>query len=421
MAVGSSNRALELLAEATSVGLVAPAADNANPTAVRALLEQAAKGMPAKAIPHASDESLVALNVSIETARRDYVELAERLKQVKAFELQSLGFADAAQEQLHRLKAVDLFPDEIAPCPLCGADSDASGELSKLRASMSALRDDLNLVESHAPHLRGHAEQLEGRIEAARDRVMALRAQVKAQTQALDDAQADLEVRARASRIAGRISLYLESVQELEPGSALKAEMAVLDTRLAALQSLLDDDALEERIRSALNRVGARMTKYAEELKLEFAGAPYRLDLDALTVVADAPSRPIPMDRMGSAENWLGCHLAAFLALHVHFIENKRPVPGFLAIDQPSQVYFPSAIDYKSLNGSVESLAEADIDVGAVARMFRVLGAVCESLHPQLQIIVTEHANLPFDWFQEMLVEPPWHDGRALIPQDWLS
>ena len=127
------------------------------------------------------------------------------------------------------------------------------------------------------------------------------------------------------------------------------------------------------------------------------------------------------MERMGSGENWLGCHLIALLALHKHFIENYRPVPGFLVIDQPSQVYFPSTTSYRSLDGTTASFDKSDADVDAVARMFLLLKQACDELAPRFQVILTEHANLPEPWFQEMLVEPPWRDGCALMPLDWHS
>jgi Protein of unknown function (DUF3732) len=33
------------------------------------------------------------------------------------------------------------------------------------------------------------------------------------------------------------------------------------------------------------------------------------------------------------------------LALHRYFRQNQRPVPGFLILDQPTQVYFPADKD----------------------------------------------------------------------------
>ncbi len=43
--------------------------------------------------------------------------------------------------------------------------------------------------------------------------------------------------------------------------------------------------------------------------------------------------------------------------------------------------------------------------------------------NPQLlvgfQLIVTEHANLRDQWFQDSLVEQPWTKPPALVPEDW--
>lgn len=163
------------------------------------------------------------------------------------------------------------------------------------------------------------------------------------------------------------------------------------------------------------------MTQWAQVLQLEHTGAPYRLDDTHLTVVADTPERPIVMDRMGSAENWLGCHLITLLALHQHFIRRTRPVPNFLFLDQPSQVYFPSEESYKAMEGETDDLEEAGGDVLAVRRMFNFLFDTLDALAPKMQVIVTEHANLPDARFQEALVEKPWRGGLALIPADWLA
>jgi hypothetical protein len=163
------------------------------------------------------------------------------------------------------------------------------------------------------------------------------------------------------------------------------------------------------------------MTGFAGLLDLEHRGSPYRIDIKRVTVVADTIDRPIPMSRMGSAENWLGCHLIALAALHEHFVQRKRPVPNFLVLDQPSQVYFPSAQVYKALSGTVAETTSADADTAAVERMFNFLFDLCESLAPNFQVIVTEHANLPDVRFERALVEEPWTGERALVPSEWIS
>jgi hypothetical protein len=119
------------------------------------------------------------------------------------------------------------------------------------------------------------------------------------------------------------------------------------------------------------------------------------------------------MDRMGSGANWVGCHLIALLALHSWFVRNSRPVPRFLFLDQPSQVYFPAERD---IEGSMAVLE--DKDRLAVIRMFELMRDIVQELYPGLQIILTEHAEVAEEWYQDAVVER-WRNGAALVPADW--
>ena len=82
-----------------------------------------------------------------------------------------------------------------------------------------------------------------------------------------------------------------------------------------------------ERLDSILNLVGTQMSEWATKLTLEYSKLPLRIDLGRLNVVTDTPDGPVPMDRMGGGENWVGYHLLAHLALHRWFVQHKRPVP----------------------------------------------------------------------------------------------
>ena len=121
------------------------------------------------------------------------------------------------------------------------------------------------------------------------------------------------------------------------------------------------------------------------------------------------------MDRMGSGANWLGCHLIAHLALHTWFVRKDRPVPRFLFLDQPSQVYFPAERD---VGGSMAVLE--DEDRLAVLRIFELIRDVVAVLDGGFQVIVTEHADPTEDWYQASVVER-WRNGAALIPSEWLN
>jgi len=128
------------------------------------------------------------------------------------------------------------------------------------------------------------------------------------------------------------------------------------------------------------------------------------------------------MSEIGGGANYLKFHLITLLSLHKHFIQQNQPIPGFIVLDQPSQVFFPSREDYEAIqNSSPEASQFRDGEIAAAERMFNFLFDVCEQLNPDLQIIILEHAYFA-PRFQDALVNnEDWFGGRALIPQSWID
>jgi hypothetical protein len=197
--------------------------------------------------------------------------------------------------------------------------------------------------------------------------------------------------------------------------TALLSKAERLRRQCAALEEELSADTVRERLDSIVSLLGERMTTWARQLELEHSASPLRLDLKKLTVVADTRQGPVAMDRMGSGENWVGYHLIAHLALHDWFTMQMRPVPRFLLLDQPSQVYFPQEKDLDE-TGAVKN----DDDRRALMRMFTVVFEVVKALAPEFQVIITEHADLADADYQKSVVER-WRGGLKLVPDDWAS
>ena len=149
------------------------------------------------------------------------------------------------------------------------------------------------------------------------------------------------------------------------------------------------------------------MTRWASSLKLEHSGSPYRLDLNKVTVVVDTLSRPIPLRQLGSGSNWVGIHLITYFALQSYFINAKRPVPSFLFLDQPSQVYFPTELDTRQ------------IDKNAVDAIYKFIIDRTNELNGKLQVIVVDHASLINESFRSLICENWWLDDQNLVPTDW--
>jgi hypothetical protein len=413
--------AAALISEARDVGILAA---DASPTTWEEAVEFLRAGTNAS-----PEEQLVRYEQSIDQAELgrlngERARLREQLQR-QQHELEAMrslladegGFAREAGEQVSRLSSLNIFAvaDEEPGCPLCEQPTPSVPKPEQLQAEMQRAASQLGTVAKHTPGLEALILEQETKLGETRRLLRENRSSLEAIRQADDRLQALRDASARRAHVLGRISLFLETLPQIADTSELRSEIEELGAEIAQLEEELSDDKIQARLDSILSVIGKRLTEWSERLELEHRGNPFRLDLRKLQVVADADLGPIPMDRMGSGANWLGCHLIAHLALHSWFVRKDRPVPRFLFLDQPSQVYFPAEQD---VGGSMAVLE--DEDRLAVLRIFELIRDVVEALDGGFQVIVTEHADPTEDWFQAAVVER-WRNGAALIPLDWLN
>jgi hypothetical protein len=427
-----SNRLIQaqtLLAEARSVGLVAATEEITEQTALLDILRPITTWSPTTGTIEAGDE-LSEAQRALRQAENEFASKQSEIREVESFLQHAQGYRGEAEQQRLRLETIGLIRNngngtDNTICPVCTSPiNDPPPSVLAMSRALNQLQGNLQSVSREEPRLQEHLSGLRAELEDRRLRVQEMRATVNALIEQHDAMRRLQDTNVRAAMVVGRIQMYLENVNATDETAPLQRALDAAEHRVEELEAELDAEEVQELKESMLRVISQQMTEWAQVLQLEHAGSPYRLDEKRLTVVADTPERPIGMERMGSAENWLGCHLITLLALHQHFIRRTRPVPNFLFLDQPSQVYFPSEDSYKAYNaleGEITNLEELGADVLAVQRMFDFLFDTVEKLDGQFQIIVTEHANLPNERFQRALVEPPWRGRLALIPADWLE
>jgi hypothetical protein len=128
---------------------------------------------------------------------------------------------------------------------------------------------------------------------------------------------------------------------------------------------------------------------------------------------------------IGSGQNWVGYHVTGLLSLHEHFMSSSsNPVPRFLVIDQPSQVYFPEA--WPSMEQSPNGRTNIDYssDIAGVHRIFSALSHFMDAVIGQFQVIVTEHAgSITWEGLPHVHLVGNWRKGHDefLIPASWLK
>lgn len=297
-------------------------------------------------------------------------------------------------------------------CPLCDQElSRADETVADLQALLISL--DIRLTKSRGSLAR-RGQLVEELVRMRRRSVDDLR-QNAADLDAVANRSREIaEGKQRREQVAflrGRVS------QELQRGVQIAGGLGNLTNaerrargQLARLEELWEANDPTELLRRTMDSIGELITDYARALRLEGSEHFSRLDPVNLTVSYLRPGGRVPLSRMGSAENWVGYHLATHLALHHWFVDEQRPTPRFLMLDQPTQAFFPEEI--------VDAAEDEDADWGAVRRQFELLRDVAQSLSGGLQIIVCDHANLADPWFQAAVVEN-WRNGLALIPDDW--
>lgn len=403
---------------------------------------------PGQSIPETWDECLEALRVvntnsileedqiSIEgdefrrlQAERDEItrnlrDIRDQLEWARTLASERSGFSHEGHAQIYRLKSIDLFTPQdnndhaTTTCPLCQSllpSSNAIPSIQDIQDSLEKLNAQIRQVEDRTPQIEAVVISLEAKQADSKFRLRDNREKLEAIQRENARLQDFRDRNAKKAHILGRVSLYLESVPQLEDGSGLQLQIDNLQAHVARLESELSDDTVQERVQSVLSIISRKMSDWASDLQLEHAEFPLRLDLRRLTIVADDPNGPISMEHMGSGENWVGYHLIAYFALHQWFVEQNRPVPHFVFIDQPSQVYFPEDNDWQRQESGSVGIGE---DRQKVKRMYKLAYDIVQLLQGKFQIIITDHANIDESWFQDCVVER-WREGKKLIPIDW--
>lgn len=416
----NNDLAIQLLHEASNLGLVEQEVISNDLMFSKCieLLEQCSKWSPAEVQQHSKDD-LYILQSNLADLKKEQVEYNEKIMQARLFKKHRNAHAESISEHKIRLSPIGLFDSsKKASCPFCSNENpDSSLSFSEINNSLKAITDQLDNLTQNNPKLQEYISNLSTKENDIQVQIDEIETNIKSVIQFRKESLVIQNREAHISKVLGRISLFLESVIETEPDSELLTKINKLEHEISVLEDDLDTESVKDKLQSALNVVGSYMTNYARKMELEYKDSPYRLNIPKLTVFADSPRGGVPMLRQGSGENWLGCHVITLLALHQYFSEKKSPVPSFLVLDQPSQVHFPD-LTYKQMEGEIP---DQNDDMKEVMKLFLMFYEYCQNSNKGFQIIVTEHANLDEEWFQNALVEAPWRGNKALIPYEWLG
>ena len=410
---GGSERAISLIGEARQAGLIDASTqiDYQNYREMYSVLQTAMNWSPSMIGSNSGMDRLTFLQSKLQEIRDEFDEIGISLDNARKFVGETTGYSGEAQHQKMRLESIGLFEQltfNPEKCPLCsGTLEQPLPSVEMIKASIVNLDKSIANVTREQPKLRAFISDLEREREKKQEEIKALEAEIDGLYQQESERARLRDINARRGKVVGRISLWVESVENDTESEKQEQVVKRIEGRIKEIDDILDRDSVEERKQSALSRIQEDMTKWAKALQLEHSDNPYRLDLNKVTVVVDKPERPVPLKQLGSGSNWVGVHLIAYFALQRFFVNANRPVPRFLFLDQPSQVYFPSELD------------EKQIDWNEVNIMYQFIIDRTIELNGKLQVIVVDHADLKEDSFRQFICENWWPIDKNLVPSDW--
>jgi hypothetical protein len=344
--------------------------------------------------------------------------LEDTIGATQSFVNNNFSYSDEVEHHKIRLETIHLFDEsdqDHQKCPLC--ENPLAVEVPKVSTilkSLNSLSRSLESTVREKPRLTKYLQELAEKQENLKSDILKAEQSLAALYTERENARTLRDLNIRRGKVIGRVSLFLESVDFTEDKSVdLKIE--ALKSEIEVLMSGIDKESKDEKLVSILSKINLQMSKWVDQLDVEYKNSPIRFDINKLTIFADTLNKPIGLSQMGSGANWVSYHLLIHFALHQHFIQTQRPVPHFLMLDQPSQVYFPPEKDADNTGEIRESADEI-----AVRQMFEFIIDMTVGLEKTFQVIITDHAFLNSDKFKSH-VQEIWRDGVKLIPEEWYA
>lgn len=378
---------------------------------------------------------LEALSAQERTIASRMAERRRRLRRLRGLRRSARDYGSALDQQRDHVAGRGWFREAIVSddCILCGSSSDQSrGMLDRLEESaldveslVGGTRDALPMVDAEIAGLERSLADDEREIAAVQQTMQAAEAAVGVE-------QGRDQTLEAVYRFLGGTEQALTMLEAVDGEGGLESRRRLLLDRMAELREELDQDALDRRREDVSRKVSSYVSRFVEGMGVQGAdGYPF-LDFNELTLrfQREDGGRADSLWEIGGGENWMAYHLAALLAIHGVVMQRgeQSPVPTFLIIDQPTQVYFPNDSYEDALQGRERvrpgrtGVPPAD-DMARTRRIFAALSRAYKSFEGQLQIIVVDHADHNA-WSGEDDVSEVenWRDDRDfLIPDEWIE
>lgn len=358
---------------------------------------------------------------------RELTTLRHRLAEMNRISVGADQYQSALALQRGRLQLSTWLldhTDDQADCPMCGSLSEsAATKLKALTGRLKEVEAESGIDKDVPAAFDRERQRVTAEIENASERLRAVQIRKKALAGRSNVARERQFAAQRAERFIGNLEAALDLHRRLVSDSDLMEEVVRLKQQVQALEAELRERDVESQKRRALAAINSNAGRLLPSLDVENPQNAISLEINDLTIKVHGEDRDDYLSEIGSGSNWLAYHLAVLLALHQFFLAQRQsPVPAFMVLDQPSQVYFPKRVAARADQEEEDDPRLPDEDVNAVRMAFKVMGQVVLGTQGKLQLIVLDHASTEV-WgdIPAVVGLPEWRNGVKLVPMEWLD
>ena len=259
----ASGTARNLLQEAKRVGLIPLDAAPDTPEALRAILITASAPRP---LSYARIDDPAADLTDLEERRRqlraELQELRDESGELNRLVREASDFESEASEQQARLASIGLLAADDAEhgvCPLCDSHlATPVPSVEDIRRSLAGLELQLRSVQRDNPRLQARIAELEALRTERESEMKAIQLDITTRITENERLRIEQDQFTEQARVAGRIGFYIENAKTLGSDEGLRLDIARVRAEVAELERAIDQEAMEERLATALSLVRSR-------------------------------------------------------------------------------------------------------------------------------------------------------------------
>jgi len=311
------------------------------------------------------------------------------------------------------LSSLNNSNEEHKNCPLC--DSPTNDIFKPFIEAKKKIVSEQNFLNTY------NQDILNDKFEARKEELESYTKDFKISLVQLQELKKDInEIKSMEESIAlqneikGLIKASIKNIEEFNKINADTQKLIEMEEELEELEKKLSKINIKRKIQEAENQISQYATDILKKLPFgsdEYGEANLKFTIKDISFYQQNKDSILYMYEMGSAENYLACHLAIFLGLHRFIQKNTNSIlPSLIFLDQPSQVYFPEEKDFVG--------DEISGDMKKVRDIYKTLiNSVDEwnnEENIQIQMIIVDHFYDKDAYFQKKLLENRWDKEKGI-------